>query len=241
MSEKKEISLATAASVAAIAYLVMIVVAPFSYGYVYSGLVIPDDALTTIANIQAHDGLFRTGISLFILVVLADVVVAWGLYYYLAPVNKALSLLAAWLRIIYVAIFAAGLNNLFELHYFASDLIGQDSSLLMHEHDVVVLSRSFDNGWLIGLVFFGFHLLLIGNLIVRADYMPKLLGWLVAIAGLAYIFDSFAHFLLNNYKDYKDLFMIVVMIPATIGEFYLCLWLFIKGKAAANLALPGAA
>ena len=50
-------------------------------------------------------------------------------------------------------------------------------------------------GYNIGLVFFGFHCLLIGYLIYRSDFLPRILGALMAIAGLCYLTNSFANFL----------------------------------------------
>ena len=72
-------------------------------------------------NILANETLFRIGIFSFIVMVIADVIVAWALYIFLKPINNEFSLLAAWLRLVNSAIFAIALYNLFSvLHILSS-------------------------------------------------------------------------------------------------------------------------
>ena len=47
-----------------------------------------------------------------LVVAVLDVVVAWALYAVLRPVSRGIALLAAWLRVVYAAVFAAALSNL---------------------------------------------------------------------------------------------------------------------------------
>lgn len=225
-----DISLAQAAMIAGIGYLIMIIIAPFSYGYVYSGIVIPEDAQLTINNVNKNEMLFRAGLSGFIIVILSDVLVSLGLYVFLSPVNRTLALLTAWFRLIYVAIFAVALNSLFDVLHLVSG-IELANKLEVEKTQLVILhlAHKFDYGWLIGLVFFGMHLALVGALILRSNYIPRFLGILTILAALGYLSDSFAHFLMPNYVAYKDIFILIVLVPATIGELSLCLWLLIKG------------
>ena len=43
-------------------------------------LVVPADATATVNSIIASEGLFRSGIAAFLIVIVMDVVVAWALY-----------------------------------------------------------------------------------------------------------------------------------------------------------------
>ena len=49
------------------------------------------------------------------------------------------------------------------------------------------------------------------------------------LSGLGYITDSFAHFLLRDYEEYKTVFMMIVAVPGIVGELYLTLWLLFRG------------
>jgi hypothetical protein len=150
--------------------------------------------------------LFRCGIVSFIIVVILDVLVAWALYIFFKPVNNNLALLAAWFRLVFLAIWGSVLHA-----------------------QVMLFIESFRIGWVIGLVFFGLHLLVIGYLMFKSGFMPKIVGVLLIISAFGYLIDSFAHFLLSNYTDYELIFLLIVAVPGIIAELSLCFWLLIKG------------
>lgn len=90
---------------ARIALLLMAVLAPFAYFFVLQGLVDPADAAATVDNITASEGLYRSAIAAFLIVIALDVVVAWALYVLLRSGTEALAILVAWLRIVFATIF----------------------------------------------------------------------------------------------------------------------------------------
>ncbi len=90
----------------------MIIPAIFANFFVLQSLIVPGDATTTANNIMANELLFRSGIVSWLIVLTCDVVVAWALYVLLKPVNKSLSLLAAWFRLVYSTIHGIALLNL---------------------------------------------------------------------------------------------------------------------------------
>ena len=75
-------------------------------------MVVPGDVTTTISNITTNMQLFRFGIVAWVLVLVCDVFVGWGLYVLLKPVNKSLSLLSAWFRMLHAAVYGAALFTL---------------------------------------------------------------------------------------------------------------------------------
>ena len=78
---------------------------------------------------------------------------------------------------------------------------------------------------MIGLFFFGIHLLLLARILGR----PKLIAYLLALAGLMYALDTTAHILLPNYEEYAGLFLALVAVPSILGEMGFALWLLFKG------------
>jgi len=225
-----DISRRHSAVIAGYGYLFIIVLAIFAEFFVRSKLVIPEDAATTAGNISSNQGLFRLGIVGYLLAAIFDVVVALGLYVFLKPINKSLSLLAAWLRFMHATIFALALGNLLNVlqllsgaKYLSAFSAGQLQAQVMLSLD------AFDYEWRIGLVFFGLHCLVLGYLIVRSGYIPKLLGVVLIIAAFGYIIDSFAYFLMTNYTAHEDLFLAIVALPALVAEVSLCLWLLSRG------------
>jgi hypothetical protein len=91
-------------------------------------------------------------------------------------------------------------------------------------HAQVMLSlNTFDAGWNIALVVFGFHLLLLGYLVFRSGFMPKLLGILLIVAALGYLVDSVGKILLPDYN-------LTIATFTFVGEVLLIFWLFMKGS-----------
>jgi hypothetical protein len=220
----------TAARVAGVGYLVIVLLGVFAEFIVRSGLVVPDDAASTTGNIQANELLFRVGISSYLVMAVVDAVVALALYVLLKPVNAPLALLAAWFRLIHAIILGIVLQNLFGVLHVLTDasyLSAFTADQLQAQ--VMVLLGAFNDGWLIGLVFFGLHCLALGYLILKSSFIPKILGALLIVAAAGYLIDSFAHFLLSNYADHEAFFLLVVAVPAFLAEVSLCLWLLLKG------------
>jgi hypothetical protein len=75
-------------------------------------------------------------------------------------------------------------------------------------------------------VFFGFACLVRGYLIANCDYLPRMLGYLLLVAGVCYLVNSFALLLLPSLAS--ALFPLI-LLPAFAGELALALWLAFKG------------
>ena len=214
-------SLRVAALVAGFAYLLN----PVSYAEysIYPKLVIPGHIEQTVQNIGAHGGLFAGPILCYLTSFIGDVVLAWSLYVLLAPVNRALSLLAAWFQLVYAGVAIVAVVNLVTVYHmvgtpdylraFGSGPLDAQVSLSLH---------SFRYGWQIALVVFGIHLMLLGYLIVRSNYIPLILGILLIINGLGWMLDSLGPYLLPN----ADLGFVFVTF---FGEIFFMLWLLIRG------------
>lgn len=220
----------TISTIAGIGYIIIFITGIFSNFFVLESLVIPDNATTTANNIMANETLYRTGLLSFIIMVVFDVFLAWALYIILIPVNKNLSLLSGWLRLVNSTIFAIALYNLLNVLYILSGVEYLEAILKDQLYVQVMLSlNTFNSTWLLGLVFFGLHLLVLGYLIFKSGYIPKTIGILLLIAAFGYLIDSFANFLLSDYANYKDIFLMIVIVPGIIGELSLTFWLLFKG------------
>lgn len=217
------------AKIAGAGYLVIFLSGIFANFFVLQSLLAPGDAATTARNILENETLFRTGILSFIVMVVFDILLAWALYLFLKPVNKDLSLLSAWLRLVNGTIFGVALYHLLGVLPLLSGsgyLTAFDPAQLQAQ--VLLSFGAFDQTWLLGLVFFGIHLAVLGYLIIKSDYTPNILGILLIIAAAGYLVDSFAHFLMPNYADYQDVFSMAVVLPGVVGELSFTIWLLVK-------------
>jgi len=218
-----DISLRKAAIVAGLGLLIMTIFALFADFFVFSSLIVPGDAATTANNIIANELLFRLGIVSLLIVAILDVVVAWALYVLLKPVHKSLSLLAAWFRVVYATIFGIALNNLFNVLLLLSgaDYLTVFETAQLHAQ-VMLFLNAFSYGWAIGLIVFGFHLFILGYLVFKSDYIPRILGVLLIVAGLGYPVDYFGKLLFPNFDA-------AISLVVGWGELLFMFWLLLKG------------
>lgn len=187
------ISLRQAAVVAGLAYLLNPV--PYVQFDALPALVAASGT-QTVANIAAHPHLLAAAVLAYFLSLLEDVVTAWALYVLLAPVNRALSLLAAWLQLIYAAMSLAAVSNLGLLYRLVvmPDYHGWVSAAALPDQ-AQVLVGAFRSGWYLGLILFGLHLMLTGVLFARSSYLPRWLGWLLVADGLAWVVNQLSAYL----------------------------------------------
>jgi len=73
-----------------------------------------------------------------------------------------------------------------------------------------------------GLILFGFHLLVLGYLVFKSGYVPKWLGVFLVLAGVGYIVDGFGKTLSPDYNLNIAQFTFV-------GEVLLIFWLLWRG------------
>ena len=211
-------------------YLIIILAGITAEFFVRSQLIVWGDPSATATNITVSEGLYRFGITLDMIMLVFDLLVGVALYFLLKPVSRTLALLSLMFRIVHTAVNGINLLNMIVpiliiggADYFSVFNNEQLNALIM------LFLNSHNYGYLIALVFFAFHCFILGYLIIKSGFIPKILGLLMILASLGYLIDSFAHFLMTNYNDYASIFLIIVALPAIIAELSLALWLLFKG------------
>jgi hypothetical protein len=229
-----DISLRKAAIVTGIAILIMTAAAVSATDLTIGSLVIKDNAAATTNNIIDSEMLFRTGIFSWLITLICDVLAAWGLYIFLRPVNKDMSLLMAWFRIVYVALLGTALLNYVKvLLLINSNEFISAFDTAQFQAQVMLLVKSFDDMWSIGLIVFGLHVGVLGHLSLKSDYIPKVFGILLIIAFIGYVITGLGNLLLPDYDNYKMVIGLIFILPM-LSEVALGLWLLIKGGKEPN-------
>jgi hypothetical protein len=203
----------TGALVAGIGMLAMAVIAGLSNFGVINNLTIPGDPGATAANLVNSAALFRLGAIGLVVVAILDVIVAWGLYIVLRSVNPSLSLLGAWFRVAYAAIFMMVINSLFSALRAAPVEPAQSAFFL----------ETYRYGWQMGLILFGIHLGVVGFLVWRSPYISWIFGVLLVVSGVGYAVDGFGTLLDPTYSFALSTFTFV-------GEVAFIFWLLIRGS-----------
>jgi len=187
-------------------YLIIFFAAIFANFMVLEALI-----LEPIATVQQDAQMVRWGIMAFMVTVIFDVVVAWALYKLFE--SHLLSALSTLFRMMHAAIMGVAI--------FALPLALQETT----QEGILYQVEAFNTIWLIGLFFFGIHLILLGRILKR----PKIIALFLLLAGIMYMVDTTAHFMMPNYHDYADIFLAMVAVPSILGEMALAIWLLVKG------------
>jgi len=132
-------------------------------------------------------------------------------------------LLTAWFRLVYTAVALSGLLNLvtvFRLLH-TPDYLTLFGAQQLHAQVKLLLS-SFRYDFSMGLVIFGIHLALLGYLIFKSSYIPRILGILLSLLGIGWIIYCLSPYLYPTAP--------LGFIPlAGFGELLFPLWLVIRG------------
>ena len=194
------------------------------YPVIISGrLVVGGDPAATAANLLGNETLFRLGTASLLVSTAFYIGATLFVYEVLKPVNRSLSLLAAFFSLVACAVGA--LSCVFDLVPF---ILLQGAPYLTAAFTVAQLQalalmflkvRAQAND--IALVLFGLHCLGVGYLIVRSIFLPRIIGVLMLIAGVSWL-----TFLLPQVAHGLAPFN---MMPGALGEVSLAVWLILKG------------
>lgn len=189
-------------------------------------LVVYSDAAATAHNVLAHELLYRSAFVADVISYVAYIFYTLLLYNLFKPVSRSLSLLAAVLSLVgctihaFICVFLlAPLVILGDTQSLSAVNVEQSKALAL------TFLKLHAQGYTIGMVFFGSYNLLIGYLIFRSTFLPRILGVLLAISGLYYQIDNFAGFLSPAFAAHLEPYVPVI----GMAELLLALWLLVKG------------
>ena len=216
----------TYARIAGVLFLISIVAGGFGELYVPTVLIVSGDPTATAKNIVASDLLFRMGFASYLVEAICDIVLTLILYLLLRPVGRELALLTAFFRLVGTAIFAAT-----ELFYFAPAFIlgGADYLKTFSPDQLNTLAyvslRMYVYGGGLFFAFGGVGSILLGYLIFRSGYLPKILGALMALGGLGFVIRSFALALVPASASLG----VILLLPTGLAMLSLTGWLLVRG------------
>lgn len=195
--------------IAGLSYIGIFFTAIFGNFFVLDAL--KNDPVDTVANSMT---LVSLGAMAFLLAAVLDTVVAWALKELYA--KHQLTTPSTYFRVMHAALMGIAVFALVMLRSVAG------------EENILNQVEIFDTIWLIGLFFFGVHLLMLGNIL--KGVVPKWISYALLVAGAMYMIDTTAHFVLSNYDSYADTFLTLVAIPSILGEMAFSVWLLLKSR-----------
>jgi hypothetical protein len=208
-------------------YLVIIVIGLLGEAVIRGSLIVPGNAAATAQRILASEFLWRLGVAGQIVLLICAIALMLVFYLLLRPVNRSLALLAVFFGLVSLAV--ESVSTLFLQQVLApltGSLYAQAADPQALYAQAYLAIRAHTNAFALALVFFGVECLVLGYLIRKSTYFPAAIGWLMQIAGLCYLINTFSMVLspalLNQISP-------AILLPSLVGESAFCLWLLIKG------------
>lgn len=216
-------SLRTLSRIGGVLYLIIIAGGVFGEAFIRNRIIVPSDPAATVANLRAHEALWRFGTASEFFMLACSVVLALILYVLLRPVNREVAMLAVFFNLVCIAIEATNELRLAAAWLPLGSSAYLDAFTTEQLHAMVNLSmRAYSHGFAASLIFFGCECVVLGYLLYKSAAFPRAVGVLMQLAGWSYLINSFALFVAPPLA--RQLFP-AIMLPPLIGETALCLWL----------------
>ena len=216
-------SVQTYARIAGLVFLIAFVAGGVGEAYAPSQLVVAGNAAATAHNVVTHDLFLRLGFVAYLGESITDVALTFLLYVLLRPVNANLALLAVLFRIMATATFAFA-----ELFYFAPSLIlGGDGYLKTFSpdqlHTLTLLSFNiYSAGGNLFNVHYGIASMILGYLMFRSGYLPRVAGALWVLGGIGFVIATLVWIFAPAHAS-------LFLLPQIIAVLSLGVWLLVRG------------
>lgn len=230
MTKHNKLHQPKAALLIGISLIIMALSAFFAYGYVFSSMVIEDNPYETVSNIHQSLPLFNYGLIGWGIIILTDLLVTIGIYYYLKPFHKTLAMISSIIRLIYTIILTIAVYNLVQVSHLLSGIsISTTVYNQNHMTKIIDFITNFDTIWSFGLILFGVHLITIGLATLKTVHVPKLLSILLLIAGISYFILNTLIQVSSGIDSFLLILEYVLVLPMTLGELGFAIWLVVRG------------
>lgn len=219
-------SLKNTARIAGLLYLLLVITGVYGIMYIPSQIIVPGDAVTTAKNMISNEFLFRTGFfndiisnTIFLFLVLV-------LYRLFKQVNENQAKLMFALVIVQIpCVFIMEAFNITSLMILKGEVL--KTFELSQRQDLAMLFLKINGYGTLPLeMFWGLWLLPFGLLVYKSEFIPRIFGILLVIAGIAYMIDSTISLLFPSYSLFVKT---PTLLLVAIGEISITLWLLIKG------------
>lgn len=216
----------TIAKITGYSLVLMALTAGFSFGFAYPKFYDFKQLEFAQKYLVGNLNLYKFMLFGILLIILLDILISWTLFLYFKNENRKLALYSFIFRIVYTMMFCIAT-------YFLTINIGQNNNTIVIEN-----YKSFEHTWAIGLIIFGIHLLIVGQLMKLHKLVPRILWYLTIIAGVSYVLVNGLKTTLPQFTHFTSILNNILALPMALGELGLAIWLIVKGGKAEKLRKP---
>lgn len=212
------------ARLAGILGLITVFAGGFGEAYVPDALFVADDPAATAQRILASERLFRWGFAAYLVEALCDATLTMAFWVLVRPVHRNLAMLMVVFRIISTCGFGAA-----QVLYFGAlpTLLSVEQAAVLPSDQMealaYVLLRIAGFGGSLFSAFYGFANIVLGWLIYRSGYLPRVFGVGLVFTGIAFALRTFLLILAPAYASQ------LLLATAAVAFLPFIVWLLVKG------------
>lgn len=224
-TQPSETSQRIAAKTAGLAFLIIVVGWTLNWIFVDSKVVVAGDGVKTLANLRAHEFLFRLGLANELIFAVCGIVLAFSLFALLEQVNRNLALLALGLKL------AEGvLGSVVVLSGYVALRMLEGGARSEDGLGLFLSVRS--TGTTISMVFLGLDSILFFSVLFKSRLVPRALSGLGVFAYALILIQSFIGILVPasaSAQSMVNTLSMTMFAPSVVFELLVGFWLLIKG------------
>ncbi len=202
-------------------YLILAISGLLGFLIFHPQIFISSDPQKTLTNLTELESTARVRLLFELLIIVSQALAAVWFYKLFCEINKwAATVLGIWgtVNAVVIVVSAIAMNSAIE--------IANSSLPSLQEKGIMIqlLGQLITNAWSVGGLFFGLWLMPMGFIVISSERMPIWLGRILFIGGIGYILQTI--FICAGVQSpYSD----ILVIPATVGEFWMIGYLLIYG------------
>lgn len=213
-------SLIKTARIAGIWYLLLAIGGVGGFMIFHPKVYVSNDAAQTLVNLVEEEFMARIRLLFELLIVVSQALAAVWFYRLFRNINEwAAWALGVWGTVNSVIILVSAVSMGAALEVAGSAMTIDDKVVL-----VQLLQQFIANAWGVGGLFFGLWLIPMGYVVTSSKCMPAWLGRVLMIGGAGYLLGTFL-----NYFGVEGDWLGALVIPATVGEFWMIVYLLVFG------------
>ncbi len=216
-----QLQLVKTARIAGTSYLIMAISGVLGFMIFHPQIFVTADPQKTLTNLTNNESISRIRLLFEFVIIISQAVTAVWFYKLFRNINEW----AAW------AVGIWGMTNAVTILISAISMgsaieIANSSSQNIEGKIIIIelLSSIISNAWGVGSLFFGLWLIPLGFIITSSKRMPVWLGRILIIGGIGYLLST-----IIKYTGIESSLPDFLVIPATIGEFWMIGYLLIFG------------
>ena len=202
-------------------YLLLAISGMLGFLLFHGQIFVKDNPAQTINNLLQKESVASIRLVLELIIIVSQSLAAF--YFYKLFVKRdataALALLI-WgtVNAVLITISAISMSVVIDLAHNTTIALEEKLPLIQ------VLSNIIGHVWSVGGLFFGLWLLPMGYIVIKHKTMPTWLGYTLLLGGLGYLLQTFL-----KSAGYQNSYLGLLVMPATIGELWMIVYLLIWG------------